>query len=170
MHISKVLTAGFTWHILCSWNCTDVNMLQHINCPSKLKLLKFRNNPHQHAHPLRLSAYQLSGCSVKAGTSPMLTDAISRLQIGFTTAEAEDFPNGLRCNSQILFIRVCHSEHPQTSLFPVHWKIQHDLAIIPKNLCITHVWDGWRYFHPAKVFHSLSSLPHPWPSPTAVNT
>lgn len=50
----------------------------------------------------------------------MPTDAIGGLQIGFTTVEAGDFPNGLRCNRQILYIRVCHSAHHQISSFPAH--------------------------------------------------
>lgn len=45
----------------------------------------------------------------------MPTDAINKLQIGFTTVEAGDFPNGLRCNGQILYIRICHSAHQQIS-------------------------------------------------------
>lgn len=60
------------------------------------------------------------GFSLRAATSLMPTDAIGGLQIGFTTVEAGDFPNGLRCNRQILYIRVCHSAHHQISSFPAH--------------------------------------------------
>lgn len=87
----------------------------YINCPSRFNLLKFRNkNVKMHMLPEYLrTSRAVSPCEMPPPWCQ--TDAISRLQISFTTVEAGDFPNGLRCNRQILCIRVCHSEHHQIS-------------------------------------------------------
>lgn len=66
-------------------------------------------------------------------------DAISAFQIGFPAVEAAgDFPNGLRCDRQILCMKVCHSTPHQISLFCSTLKNESDYVIIPENPCITY--------------------------------
>lgn len=68
----------------------------------------------------------------------MPADAIAAFQIGFPAVEAAgDFPNGLRCDRQILWIKVCHSAPHQISLFCSTLKNEGDYVIIPENPCIT---------------------------------
>lgn len=100
------------------------------------------------------------GFSLRAATSLMPTDAIGGLQIGFTTVEAGDFPNGLRCNRQILYIRVCHSAHHQISSFPAHRETGLIKLLFPR-IHVLHMNEKAVYFHSGggKVFQSISSLP-----------
>lgn len=66
-------------------------------------------------------------------------DAIGAFQIGFPAVEAAgDFPNGLRCDRQILCIKACHSEPHQISLFCSTLKNEGDYVIIPENPCTTY--------------------------------
>lgn len=117
------------------------------------------------------------GFSLRAATSLMPTDAIGGLQIGFTTVEAGDFPNGLRCNRQILYIRVCHSAHHQISSFPAHRETGLIKLLFPR-IHVLHMNEKAVYFLSGwgKVFQSISSLPFqpppppPPPPPSTVNT
>lgn len=86
------------------------------------------------------------GFSLRAATSLMPTDAIGGLQIGFTTVEAGDFPNGLRCNRQILYIRVCHSAHHQISSFPAHRETGLIKLLFPR-IHVLHMNEKAVYFH-----------------------
>lgn len=91
-----------------------------INCQSKFNSLNLNLFRLQNAHLLSEYLSISRAVSLRTATSLMPTDAIGRLQIGFTTVEAGDFPNGLRCNRQIPYIRVCHSALRQISSFPSH--------------------------------------------------
>lgn len=52
-------------------------------------------------------------------------DAIGAFQIGFPVVEAAgDFPHGLRCDRQILCIRVCHSAPSQISSIAPNGKMR----------------------------------------------
>lgn len=106
------------------------------------------------------------GFSLRAATSLMPTDAIGGLQIGFTTVEAGDFPNGLRCNRQILYIRVCHSAHHQISSFPAHRETGLIKLLFPR-IHVLHMNEKAVYFLSGwgKVFQSISSLPFQPPPP-----
>lgn len=65
-------------------------------------------------------------------------DAITTFQIGFPTVEAAgDFSNGLRCDRQILCIKVCHSAPHYIAHFSFTLKNKGDYAIIPENTCFT---------------------------------
>lgn len=69
---------------------------------------------------------------VRPATSLMPADAIGASQIGFAVVEAPgDVPNGLRCDRQILCIRVCHSAPHQISSFCSPLKNAADYIIIP---------------------------------------
>lgn len=146
-HMQSPGTAAFTQHIFiqlnlcyCEWGFTLAELRKTFficrlsrdaNWEQKLR---FSWNFHQswscwrleiRALACRISKYQQSCFSLRTA-SLMPTDAIGRLQIGFATVEAGDFPNGLRYNRQIRYIRVCHSAHHQISSFPTHWKTGHD--------------------------------------------
>ena len=139
-----------------------------MNCPSKFKLPEFRINPrHISAHTLseylRISRARFS---LRTATSLMPTDAIGGLQIGFTTVEAGDFPNGLRCNRQILYIRVCHSAHHQISSFAAHGETGLIKLLFPR-IHVLHVNEKAVFISTrGKVFQSISSLPFQPPPPT----
>lgn len=154
------------------WNFTQnlhLKVKVFINCPSKLKLLEFRNNPQNIRAHILPEYLRISGAvSLRTATSLMLTDVIGRLQIGFTTVEAGDFPNGLRCNRQILYIRVCHSAHHQISSFPAHRKTGMIKLLFP-GIHVLHmnekaVFISIRSFNPSA---RLASSPPP--SPSTVN-
>lgn len=100
------------------------------------------------------------GFSLRAATSLMPTDAIGGLQIGFTTVEAGDFPNGLRCNRQILYIRVCHSAHHQISSFPAHRETGLIKLLFPR-IHVLHMNEKAVYFlsgGEGLSIHQLASL------------
>lgn len=111
------------------------------------------------------------GFSLRAATSLMPTDAIGGLQIGFTTVEAGDFPNGLRCNRQILYIRVCHSAHHQISSFPAHRETGLIKLLFPR-IHVLHMNEKAVYFHSGGgeglSIHQLASLSTSPPAASSV--
>ena len=85
--------------------------------------------------------YRISSALLPARPAASLTpaDAIGASQIGFHAVEtAGDFPNGLRCDRQILCIKVCHSAPHQISLLCFTLGNEGDYVIIPGNPCFTY--------------------------------
>lgn len=145
----------------------------YINCPSKFKLPEFGNNPQNvSAHAPKISAYQQSCFSLRTATSLMPTDAIGRLQIGFTTVEAGDFPNGLRCNRQILYISAVILHITKFPHFPrtenrgwLSYYSQESMYYIWMRRLSVFISIRRRSFNP-----SARLAPNPSPCPSTVNT
>lgn len=118
----------------------------------------------------RICMYQQSRVSLRTATPLLPTDAIGRFQIGFTTVEAGDFPNGLRCNRQILYIRICHSAHYQISSFPAHWKTGLIKLLFP-GIHVLHMNERAVFITIQQTFDPSARLTsNPLPSSSRVNT